>query len=59
MTTHWIWFPVTSLKSLVKPIGPRADGFLPSTLSGQFEQKVRGASVMFARQTIMQFFHAL
>lgn len=59
MTTHWIWFPIANLKSLIKPLGPRPNGFLTSTLRKQFEQTIRGSIVMFARQTILQFFQGM
>lgn len=59
MTTHWIWFPIANLKSLVKPIGPKPNSLQLATLSNRFTTTIRGAIVMFARQTILQFFRAL
>jgi len=59
MTTHWIWFPVQNLINLSRPEGPVASCFRADTLIRQFDATLKGATVVFARQTILQFFQAI
>ena len=56
MMTHWIWFPVQNLENLSRPEAPKPCNYQVQTLSKQFDETILGATVVFAQQTILQFF---
>jgi hypothetical protein len=58
MTVHWIWFPITHLCSLERSVPPKVVGFLPSTLSRTFNNTIKETIVIYARQTLNQFFES-
>ena len=58
-TVHWIWFPVSYLTHIERPVAPKSIGFLPETLSKAFDASMHQSTVAYARQTLIQFFEAL
>ena len=58
MQVHSIWVPVSHLSDLNNPLPPRAVGFTVSTLKSQFNESVSRIESLYARQTLLQFFHA-
>ena len=58
-TVHWIWFPVSHLSHVERPVAPKPSGFLLETLNKAFDTSVRQSTVVYARQSLIQFFEAL
>ena len=58
MQVQSIWIPVSHLSDLHNPLPPRAVGYTVRTLKNEFEFSVSKIQSIYARQTLVQFFHA-
>lgn len=58
MQIHSIWIPVSHLSDLHNPLPPRAVGYSTKTLKREFNDSVQRIKTIYARQTLLQFFHA-
>ncbi len=59
MQVHSIWIPINFLNDLHSPLPPRSVGYNMTTLKKQFELNTSMIEKVYARQTLIQFFHAL